>query len=45
MCKGNCTFCGLRELICICLQDYNLMAIFGASVYNDELVPLFCVPV
>jgi hypothetical protein len=45
MCKSNCTLCGLRKLICICLQDYNLMAIFGSCVYNDEMVTLFCVSV
>lgn len=36
ICKNNCTLCGVRELICICMQDYNLMAMICASVYNDE---------
>ena len=37
ICNNNCTLCGLRELICICLQDYNLTAMFRASVYKDEM--------
>jgi hypothetical protein len=44
ICNSNCTLCGVRELICVCVQDYNLMAMICVSVYNDEMFALFCVP-